>query len=335
MIVEKKQKTICFVYDGECPLCTQAALALRIKADYGALHLLNAREDAGHPLMHEINARAYDLDEGMVIVDGDHFYHGKDALRFMAKYAESKGLFNLVNKLFYCSDTLAKLTYPWLRGIRNLLLRQKKIPPIDNLQLQKEPMFKAIFGSAWEQLPPVMRRHYANRPYSDDIVVVEGVMDVTCLGVIRYFSPLFWLMGGIPPITATNVPVTVSFSSDKNAKAFHFKRIFNFTKRKPYHFQSCMIPIKGNELIERMRFGLCWRLRYLWEDEKVKLKHQGYALELFGHVIPLPLTFLLGAGNAEEIALDDDRFAMHVNITHPWWGNIYTYKGTFTVKKDR
>jgi predicted DCC family thiol-disulfide oxidoreductase YuxK len=323
---------IWFIYDGECPLCAQAALALRIKEDYGTLHLLDARANVDHPLMQKINAAAYDLDEGMVIVDGDRFYHGKDALRFMAKYGEAKGFFNVFTQLFYWSETIATITYPWLRGIRNALLRRKKISKIDNLQLQQEPIFKAVFGDDWEALPSIMHKHYANRPYSNDATVVEGTMDVTCSGMIRYLSPLFWLMGGIPPVTATNVPVTVNFTSDKNTAAFHFHRVFYFHHRKAYSFQSNMFSIGGDELIERMRFGLCWRLRCCWEDEKVKLKHQGYALQLFGCLIPLPLTLLLGAGNAEEVALSDNSFSMRVDITHPWWGNIYTYKGQFSVK---
>ncbi|QKK05237.1 MAG: DUF4166 domain-containing protein [Pseudomonadota bacterium] len=54
-------------------------------------------------------------------------------------------------------------------------------------------------------------------------------------------------------------------------------------------------------------------------------------LRLFGHFIPVPLTMLMGKGYAEEIAVDDERFDMIVNITHPWWGKIYEYKGRFKI----
>ena len=56
-----------FVYDGDCPICTHAAHALKIKETYGSLHLLNAREKQSHPLIDEINKQCLDLDEGMVI----------------------------------------------------------------------------------------------------------------------------------------------------------------------------------------------------------------------------------------------------------------------------
>ena len=124
---------IWFVYDGECTLCKTAALALRIKEEYGVLNLLNAREAADHELMKAINARQYNLDEGMVIFDGEHFYHGKDALLFMAHFGENKGLFNILNKVLFGSDSVAKMVYPWMRGVRNLILKMKRVSKINNL----------------------------------------------------------------------------------------------------------------------------------------------------------------------------------------------------------
>lgn len=155
MTNESQQNEVWFIYDGECPLCKTAALALRIKEDYGYLNLLNAREAKEHPLIEQINTLGLDLDEGMVIYDGKQFLHGKDALRFMARFGDNRGLFNLSNKLLYWSDTVAKVTYPWLRGVRNALLRFKKVGRIDNLALKNEPIFKSIFGDSWNDLAPI------------------------------------------------------------------------------------------------------------------------------------------------------------------------------------
>ncbi len=326
-----KDSKIWFVYDGECPLCKNAALALRIKKDYGKLNLLNARTEIKHPLIEDINEQRLDLDYGMVIYDGSRFYHGKDALIFMAKYGDNKGLFNITNKVLYWSNGIAKITYPWLRGIRNALLKYKRIKRIDNLNLKEHPIFKGIFGDNWDNLPPVMRNHYANRPYSNDITVVKGKLDVMCAGSIKVMAWVFWIMRGIPPYNENNVPVTVKFQSDEDTKFFHFNRVFYFKTRKPYSFKSRMIQVHNNEVIEIMASRLGWRMNYFWEDNRIKLKHKGYILYAFGLFIPLPLTYILGAGNAEEIPIDDNNFDMVVTITHPWWGKIYEYKGQFEV----
>ncbi len=37
-----------FVSGGECPLCSSAAHAIRIKAKFDSLHLINAREETEH-----------------------------------------------------------------------------------------------------------------------------------------------------------------------------------------------------------------------------------------------------------------------------------------------
>jgi len=84
-----------------------------------------------------------------------------------------------------------------------------------------------------------------------------------------------------------------------------------------------------------MRSRLGWRMSYGWEDERVKLKHKGYVLYVFGYFIPLPLTLLIGEGYGEEVAVDDDTFDMVVTITHSLWGKIYEYKGRFIVKVDK
>jgi hypothetical protein len=327
----KEKNGIWFVYDGDCPICTHAAEALRIKKDYGQLYTLNARGFEADPLIEEINQRGLDLDEGMVIYANDTFYHGKEALNFMAKYGEVTNSFMAVFKGLFWSTTISILVYPWLRGARNWLLRRKNVHRIDNLQLKNEPIFKAIFGESWDDLPPVLKKHYSNRPYTQDETLVKGELDVICKPPLKWLSPLMKLLGQIPTYNETNVSVTVHFQSDLNTKAFHFNRIFNFSKGKPYKFQSRMIQIKGDEVIEIMRFGLGWKMSYSWDGEKVVLSHRGYALSLFGHLVPLPITILMGAGYAEERPVDDNTFEMETHIMHPWWGKIYEYKGRFEV----
>jgi len=327
----KEKSGVWFVYDGDCPICTRAAEALRIKHEFGALSVLNARESNDDPLIDEINRRGLDLDEGMVIYAHNQFYHGKDALKFMAKYGEAKNIFMSIFKGLFWSDGLTRLMYPWMRGARNGLLRRKKVGRIDNLNLKGEPIFKSIFGKDWNSLPPIIKKHYANHPYSTEITTVEGVLDVFCKPPLLWLSPLIRLLRQIPTLNENKVPVTVHFESDLNSRAFHFNRSFKFSDQKPYVFQSRMLQIEGNEVIEIMRFGLGWRMEYSWDGEKVVLEHKGYALQIFGHLMPLPLTMLMGAGNAAEYPVDDNTFDMEVSITHPWWGEIYGYKGRFEV----
>lgn len=327
----KDKSGVWFIYDGDCPICTHAADALRIKEEFGSLSTLNAREFSDDPLMLEISRRGMDLDEGMVIYANERFYHGKEALKFMARHGVAKNAFMSTFKAFFWSDVLSRLFYPWMRGCRNWLLRRKNVGRIDNLRLKEEPIFKSIFGDDWDDLPEVMKRHYANHPYSNQVTIVEGKLEVLCKSPLIWLSPLMKFLEQIPTLNQSNVPVVVRFESDLNSKAFHLNRRFNFAGRKPYVFHSRMLQVSKNEVVEIMKFGLAWKMRYSWDGEKVILAHKGYALSLLGHLIPLPLTLFMGKGYAEEYPIDDKTFEMVMHITHPWWGKIYEYKGRFEV----
>lgn len=323
-----------FVYDGDCPICSMAASALRIRQEYGSLHLVDARTDLGEPLLHEIQTRNFNLDEGMVIWCDNQFYHGEDALLFMARFGEDKGWFNRLNRRLFQSERFARFCYPWMRAGRNLLIKIRGVGKIDNLRNEDDPVFKSVFGASWEELPHVMKRHYANRPYRHDIATVEGTLRVESSPLGRFFNPLFRLTGTLVPYEGDNVPVTVNFITNVDSNAFWFDRTFHFPGKAPYRFRSQMLPMGGNDMVELMGPGMGWRSAFSWDGEKVMLAHKGYVIRLFGIMIPVPLTFLLGAGYAEEIALDENTFSMMTEIRHPLWGKVFGYDGTFKVTKD-
>lgn len=130
------QNDVYFVYDGDCPLCSSAAMAFRIRDAVGTLRLINAREDQHHPVVREINARRLNLDDGMVIKFHDTCYHGADALNVMAMIGTDRGWFNRLNVLLFRSKTLSALLYPAMRAARNLLIRVRGVSKINNLGIE-------------------------------------------------------------------------------------------------------------------------------------------------------------------------------------------------------
>ncbi|MBN8530306.1 MAG: DUF4166 domain-containing protein [Alphaproteobacteria bacterium] len=320
-----------FVYDGECPLCRSAALALRIRETVGRLHLLNAREAGDHPLMRAINARGLNLDEGMVLYQDGQYYHGADALRLMALLGEANGWFNCLNRWLFRSEGMARWSYPFMRAARNALISMRGVRPIRNLASPDTPIFTRVFGEAWEALPPVLRRHYANRAYRRDTVTVEGRMDVMTSPWIGVLSPLLRLAGTLVPYAGTAIPVTVHFRSEPDSDAFCFDRIFHFPGKAPYAFRSRMVPVQGAEMIEYMRFGIGWRTAYSYEKGKIMLRHRGYVLGCGAWRVSLPLEWVLGTGSAEEEAISEDVFRMRMEIRHWFFGITYAYGGEFRV----
>ncbi len=198
-----------------------------------------------------------------------------------------------------------------------------------------DPVFKPVFGADWDKLPPLMRRRFASRPYREDRVTVEGLLDVSSSPLGRMLKPLFRLTGTLVPYEGRRIPVTVHFVTNAASNAFGFDRTFHFPGRKPYRFRSAMIPTGGNEIVEMMAAGIGLRMSCTWTGAKLVLAHKAYVINLFGHLIPLPLGFLIGRGYAEETPLNENEYAMMAEIRHPLWGRVFGYSGAFRVTRDR
>jgi len=138
----------------------------------------------------------------------------------------------------------------------------------------------------------------------------------------------------VPPYNRVKDPVTVHFKSDPNSEAFCLYRKFAFNKVKPFVYNTRMFKVVKNEVKEQMNYGICWHSFYSWDGEKVLLQHKGYSLQIRGHNLTLPITWLIGACNAFETPVDDNSFDMCASIDHWLLGRIYEYKGRFIVTKE-
>ncbi len=322
-----------FVYDGDCPVCTRAAHALRIRQAVGPLHLIDAREGRDHPLVREVSDLGYDLDDGMVIKFGGRYYHGADALGIMALLGSKAGWFNRMNGLLFRSPRVAALLYPPMRGIRNALIRMKGVTRLNNLaNTAQAPIFRPVFGAAWDTMPPVMHKRYANRPYTRDAVTVSGTMEVRASRFMQLLAPLLKWSQLLVPCQGQDVAAIVVFRSEAESRAVGFDREFRFPGKAAYHFRSRMLPAGGNDIIEYMSLGIGWRAACTFAGNTVTYSHRGYVWRVFGCNIPLPLHWVFGKGYAQEEATGDSSFRMHMEIRHAWFGEVYAYAGRFEVK---
>ena len=197
--------------------------------------------------------------------------------------------------------------------------------------MRGEPIFKAIFGADWDRLPIVMKKHYANRPNSSDVVTVKGALTIRLSWFYRLLSPLLKISKTLVPVNGENVPTMVHFRSEPRSNAFCFDRHIHMPGVAPLHFFSRMVPAGGDEMIEHTGIGLAWHCRFRFDGKRVLLEHLGYVTHIFGRRIRLPLEWVLGKGGAWEEAVSDDTFAMYIEIRHFLLGRLYTYSGSFTV----
>jgi hypothetical protein len=191
-----------------------------------------------------------------------------------------------------------------------------------------QSIIQTILENHWDEIPVSLKIHYANKPFSQDITIANGHMNIYCK---RWLSTLLRRLSALPAITISDIPVTVCYTSDPNSPAFHLHRRFYLPQRTPHQFNTTMTPYHNNEILEELGHGLCWRIRYGWRDNKITLTHCGYVFKLGSWLCPMPCTWLLGTPYAEEYAIDDTRFGMHAYIKHMIFGYIFTYNGIFTI----
>jgi predicted DCC family thiol-disulfide oxidoreductase YuxK len=125
------KKKVDIVYDKACPVChTYCVLAK--KADSDVVNLVDAREDS--PLMRDITEQGLDIDEGMVVkvAGDDQLYYGAEAIHRLAELGESNA-FDRVNRLFFASLPRARVLYPALKQVRNIILKILGVSRINNL----------------------------------------------------------------------------------------------------------------------------------------------------------------------------------------------------------
>lgn len=324
-----------FVYDGECPICSRAADAFKIKKSLGKLHAIDARKEPNHPILIEIENRGYDLDLGMIIYHGGAFYHGKDALHFMANYGDYHGFFNLTNKILFMFRPIAALLYPSLRGIRNQVIRMQGKSLIDNLERRRHPMMKPVFAKQWGKLAPVLQERYNIRPYSDDSVLLHGELDIYTHKLLRLFRRVFRFAHAmpIPHAKKVKVKVNVEVCANLDTPAMHMDRSFLLPDEEHYQFDSYLLPRENGEAVEVTKLGFCWRATFNYENARVMIHHRGYAWKFFNIFIPLPLGLLLGQINAHEWAIDHRTMGMKIEINHWLFGRLYSYGGELRLSK--
>ncbi len=135
----KNPKQVILVYDKECPACDNYCQVVRIREDIGELVLLDAREPG--PIIDEITALGWDIDQGMVLKLEQQLYYGSDAIYMLSLLSSRSGIFNRLNYWLFKSKRRSHLLYPVLRSLRNLLLKMLGKTKINNLRLANNEKF--------------------------------------------------------------------------------------------------------------------------------------------------------------------------------------------------
>jgi len=271
-----------------------------------------------------------DVNEGVIVYYQQQFYHGKNAINLLNKLSEQSTVREKLAHLFYKNKFVTFFGYPVLKILRNLNLSLRGTAKIQHADFA--PIFKPVFGADWDKLPAVIKKHYANRPYSNDVTRAKGKMTITFSPIMKMMAPMLSFFKIFAPAPGKDISVEVDYLSSPQDARFVFDRRFYYPQlAKPFEFKTTLWHIKDNVIVDTLRFGVGLKFIYQFDGTKIKFIHNGYVLVLGKLRIPLPLTWLLGRGYGEETPVSDESFHFFLESVHPIFGRIIRYEGVFVL----
>lgn len=113
--------TLIIIYDGQCPFCQNYVQFMALRNAVSNISLIDARSE--NPLIADVVARGYDLDEGMVAIFGERIYYGSDTLVLISSLSSRQTVLQRIFSKLMRNPVVAKKIYPYMKYGRNLSLK--------------------------------------------------------------------------------------------------------------------------------------------------------------------------------------------------------------------
>ena len=185
-------------------------------------------------------------------------------------------------------------------------------------------LMQCALGDDWHKLPPALQAHYR---YGD--LTEAGFMDIEFPWFMQPFLSVLRLFGALVNSRGKNVPTLV----EKNYKndTQHWKRTITYPNGKVIYFYSALVAAEENQLIEYTNSIMGLQMSVHVADGKLHYSGVRFVFKLGTILLPIPEWLLLGHTTITETAVDETHFAMDFRLTHPLFGQIFRYAGSFKV----
>ncbi len=195
-----------------------------------------------------------------------------------------------------------------------------------------KPVIHQALGDSWEKLHPAVRRHYNISTDGTSQLRLTGTMyEVNHATLIKPFIWSAQIFGALIPYRGKNVPVTVENRAEEGRNTLFWQRSFDFPGREPFYFRSRMETLRGNEIVEYVRFSLGICMRMSEKDGTLIYSSRGYLWNIGPFKLHIPDWLLLGKAEIVERGIDDETIELDFTIRHPLFGKTFTYSGNFRL----
>ncbi len=188
--------------------------------------------------------------------------------------------------------------------------------------MSEHNIMKRALGEQWHSLPHALQAHYQDQDNTD-----IGKLSVEYPTWMQWPLNVLHLFGALLNKKGQGISTEVRKTMQGNTQYWH--RTLMFNEENKIYFKSHWQYAGDNKMIEYVNplLGLCMSVEV--KEEKLFYQGEYFVLRLGKLKLPIPEWMLLGHTTIVEEQVSADQFAMDFRLTHPLFGQIYRYAGSF------
>jgi hypothetical protein len=183
-------------------------------------------------------------------------------------------------------------------------------------------LMQQALGSDWEKLPPALQAHYRFGTTTD-----AGHMDIE---YPRFMQPLLSVLrvfGALVNRRGQQVATVVEKSVAGHRQ--YWRRTITYPDGKVVLFNSFWVAAQPGQVIEFVNPVLGLQMAPYVACNRLHYRGVQFVAKLGRLLLPIPEWLVLGHTTIVEEAIDETHFAMDFRLTHPLFGEVFRYAGTF------
>lgn len=193
-------------------------------------------------------------------------------------------------------------------------------------------LFKKIMGSEWHKLNPQIQQRFSVKTSSTKPLQFTGELtELSCsfFGKILAFICQAFIPGALIPYNSNQCPVDIEVYTKDNSSFLYKKRLYKIPNKKPIQFISYMTESDKGEVLEYVGCGIGMKLIVFEKNTDLHFKSDGYFIDIGFWRLPIPKLLSPGDIYLMHINEGENKFRISIEITHRWFGKMFTQKGQF------
>jgi hypothetical protein len=183
-------------------------------------------------------------------------------------------------------------------------------------------LMEQALGDAWDQLPPALHAHYLPGKTRD-----VGQLDVEFPAFMQPVLAILSRLGAL--VRRRGKAVQTSVEKSVVGKQQHWHRTLRYSDGQILHFNSVWELAPDGHLVEYVNPWLGLQMKPFVVGGQLHYEGVRFVVRAGRWALHIPEWATLGHTTIVERALDEHHFAMDFRLTHPVFGQVFRYSGTF------